>query len=37
MMDREVLDRIRALWRLELRTPGAFRRPGRHALARVMA
>ena len=34
MMDREVLDRIREVWRLELRAPGAFRRPGRHVEVR---
>jgi GNAT superfamily N-acetyltransferase len=34
MMDREVLDRIREGWRLELRAAGAFRRPGRHVEVR---
>jgi GNAT superfamily N-acetyltransferase len=34
MMDREVLDRIQEVWRLELRAPGAFRRPGRHVEVR---
>lgn len=34
MMDREVLDRIQDVWRLELRAPGAFRRPGRHVEVR---
>jgi GNAT superfamily N-acetyltransferase len=35
MMDREVLDRIREVWRLELHAPGAFRRPGRHVQVRA--
>jgi hypothetical protein len=34
MMDREVLDRIQEVWRLELHAPGAFRRPGRHVEVR---
>jgi GNAT superfamily N-acetyltransferase len=37
MMDRELLDRIREVWRLELRAPGAFRRPGRHVHVRPWA
>jgi hypothetical protein len=37
MMDREVLDRIREMWRLELHAPGAFRRPGRHVQVRAEA
>jgi GNAT superfamily N-acetyltransferase len=37
MMDRGVLDRIREVWRLELRAPGAFRGPGRHVEVRPEA
>ena len=36
-MDREVLDRVREVWRLELLAPGAFRRPGRHVHVRPEA
>ena len=33
-MDPDVLDRILEVWRLELRAPRAFRRPGRHVEVR---
>jgi L-amino acid N-acyltransferase YncA len=34
-MDREIAARIRRGWRLELRAPAAFRRPGRHVHLRA--